>query len=139
MKTIKYLAFMLALLVCNSTFISCSNDDDDEDSTIVTPETTSKIVGTWIERYESNSDMIEVTTFIFTTSGTGQMIYRIEDSKGVGVSADPNNFQYTYNEETEEIRLKFDGDPTLYNGKATITGTTLMLSFGGTYYSLSKQ
>lgn len=136
---------MLAMLVCCMGTVSCSSDDDDDDLTTVTPpagssdETPSKIVGTWVERFQSSSNTIQVTTFTFTSSGVGQMIERAEYTNGFGISSDPINFRYTYNEGTEVIRMTFDGDATLYNGTATITGNTLMLSIKGTYYSLSKQ
>ena len=36
MKTLKYLSFMLMLMVCSAGFTSCSDDDDDVDTSVIT-------------------------------------------------------------------------------------------------------
>lgn len=126
--------FMMAMCVCS--FTACSSDDDDASPAELVA--TSPIVGTWVERYDYGS-FVSVTTFVFNANGKGSMRVREEYSNQPALNQDPIAFSYTYNSESEIIKLKFDGDGTLYTGMATITGSTLMLSYNGTYYSLTKQ
>lgn len=109
-------------------FTSC--DDDDE------PTSTSQIYGTWEERF-SYEEGVEVTTFEFKKNGSGLKTYRIETASGAGVTADPVSFTYTYTEDGT-ISLKFENDGTLYTGTCSITGSSMMLRYGGTYYALKK-
>lgn len=121
--------FMMVLCVC--VFSSCSSDDDEDGGS-------SAIVGTWVENYDY-SDYTVVTTFTFNSDGSGVRIERAEYTNGQALTFDPLNFTYTYNEESETIRLKFDNDGTLYTGTASITGKTLVLRYNDTYYTLIKQ
>lgn len=127
---------MMTMCVCS--FTACSSDDDDDDAPAAESVATSPIVGTWVERYDYNTRVV-VTTFVFGADGKGTMSVREEYSNRPALNQYPVAFNYTYNAETEVIKLKFDGDGTLYTGMATITGSTLMLSYNSTYYSLTKQ
>lgn len=122
----------LMMAMCVFTFSACSDDDDDSGSN------GSAIVGTWVERFDYSS-YVGVTTFNFNADGTGVKSYRQEYSDNPGLTQDPVSFYYTYNGETGAITLKFENDGTLYSGTASITGKTLVLKYGGTYYTLSKQ
>lgn len=127
---------MMTMCVCS--FTACSSDDDDDDAPAAESVATSPIVGTWVERYNYGSFITE-TKFVFGADGKGTMRVREEYPNQPALSQDPVAFSYTYNAETEVIKLKFDGNGTLYTGMATITGNTLMLSYNNTYYSLDRQ
>lgn len=123
---------MLAMIACSVAFVSCSDDDDDDS------ENSSKnIVGTWVENYQYSSSETLITTFTFKANGSGTMTERLEYSDGSGLTSDPVSFSYAY-DGTSTIQLKFADNNTLYTGTATITGNTLILTFGGTYYTLIK-
>lgn len=122
-----WLTVMMIATLCVG-FTSC--DDDDE------PTSTSQIYGTWEERF-SYEGGVEVTTFEFKKNGSGLRTYRIETASGSGVTADPVSFTYTYTEDGT-ISLKFENDGTLYTGTCSITGSSMMLRYGGTYYALKK-
>lgn len=124
------------MALCTCCFSACGDDDDE--NTTTPPASVSPIVGTWVEEFDDGSNLIQVTTFIFRSDGTGTQTTRYESS-GSGFTLDPTEFTYSYNEETETIRLKFDGNGTLYTGTASITGNTLILRYNDTYYSLRKQ
>lgn len=137
-KFLLSLMSFLMMTMCVCSFTACSSDDDDDDAPAAESVATSPIVGTWVERYDYNNRVV-VTTFVFGADGKGTMSVREEYSNRPALNQDPVAFNYTYNAETEVIKLKFDGDGTLYTGMATITGSTLMLSYNSTYYSLTKQ
>ena len=137
-KFLLSLMSFLMMTMCVCSFTACSSDDDDDDAPAAESVATSPIVGTWVERYDYNTRVV-VTTFVFGVDGKGTMSVREEYSNRPALNQDPVAFNYTYNAETEVIKLKFDGDGTLYTGMATITGSTLMLSYNSTYYSLTKQ
>lgn len=130
---------VLFCLLGSLTLASC--DDPDPDPVIVPipdPEPVSPIVGTWVERFD-NGSYIEVNTFTFKETGKGSWVYREEDYKGQGVSADPRNFSYVYKEDDGIIRMTFENDATLYSGTADITGNTLILRIADTYFSLTRR
>lgn len=137
-KFLLSLMSFLMMTMCVCSFTACSSDDDDDDAPAAESVATSPIVGTWVERYDYNTRVV-VTTFVFGADGKGTMSVREEYSNRPALNQYPVAFNYTYNAETEVIKLKFDGDGTLYTGMATITGSTLMLSYNSTYYSLTKQ
>lgn len=131
---------VLFCLLGSLTLASCGGDDDDDDEILPPPETpaVSPIVGTWMERFD-NGSYIEVNTFTFKETGKGSWVYREEDYKGQGVSADPRNFSYVYKEDDGIIRMTFENDATLYSGTADITGNTLILRIADTYFSLTRR
>lgn len=123
------MAFAMIAMLCVG-FASCGDDDEG-------PNPISQIKGTWEERYVNSDGQSEITTFQFNSNGTGVQTIRIE-SGSIGITADPIAFNYTYREDGT-IQLKFDGDGTLYTGTCTITGNTMMLRYGNTYYSLTRK
>lgn len=119
-----FLPFFI-MAICIGSLTACSSDDED-----------SPIVGTWKEVYE-NEGNVYTTTFVFNADGTGVRTLRQEQG-GIGVTVDPIKLYYTYDPQSTNISLKFDGDDTLYSGTAVITGKTLMLRYNGSYYALIK-
>lgn len=95
------------------------------------------MVGTWEESFfNDNLDETIITTFVFNSDGTGVMTVRLDEA---GITQDPQSFSYTYNAETEVFRIRFENDATLYSGTASLTGSTLVLRYADTYYSLIRK
>lgn len=110
--------------------VSCDKDE----------EVSNPLVGTWEEIFEyEDESTITTTTFTFNSDGTGVKTVRVDVPGSPGLTQDPLGFSYTYNEETEVFRIKYDKDGTLYTGTASLTGKTLVLRYGDTYYSLKKK
>ncbi|MCM1313187.1 MAG: hypothetical protein NC206_09060 [Bacteroides sp.] len=129
MKTLKYFSILLMTLLFSVNLTSCSDDDDDEPS--------NPLIGTWVERYQpSASTGYVVTTFKFEKDGTGVQTTRIESSSS-GFTLDPVSFLYSYKD--GDISIKFEDDVMLYSGTAKITGSVMILKYGNTYYTLTKQ
>lgn len=120
--------FLMAL--CVTSFTACSDDDGDGGGG-------NPLVGTWEESFfNDNLDETIITTFVFNSDGTGVMTVRLDEA---GITQDPQSFSYTYNAETEVFRIRFENDATLYSGTASLTGSTLVLRYADTYYSLIRK
>lgn len=143
-KFLLSLMSFLMMTMCVCSFTACSSDDDDDaPASVGEPVATSPIVGTWVE-HEEYSNLVLVTKFVFGADGKGSRTVRREYKNGApSESQDPVNFNYTYNEETQVINIKFDGSTGMLRGEASITGNTLMLIFpyddGYLTYNLIKQ
>lgn len=126
-----FLSFFIMTL-CFTSFTACSEDDGEKTAS-------NPLVGTWEEVFRIDSESTTTTTFTFNSNGTGSKTIRLDVVGSPGLTQDPEYFSYTYNAETEAFRIKFDDDATLYNGTASLTGNTLVLRYGDTYYSLKRK
>lgn len=109
MKTKKILSMFLFGALMGAALVSCSSDDDNNDSTPT-------IVGTWTE---VNGD----DRYTFYQDGTG-MKYELEDGKWE--QDDTDKFKYVYNESKKTV------DITRYNKgvqkKSTINATDVNIT-----------
>ncbi len=109
----KIFSMMLMLLVMSVSMVSCSDDDDEPAAPA------SKIVGTW-QQTNSYGTKIAIT---FNTDETGYIVYTYatgNDSREV--------FEYTYDEEDDELYINGDDCQLAGYYDVAITATKLVLS-----------
>lgn len=104
---------MLMLLVMSVSMVSCSDDPDEP----VVP--TSKIVGTW-QQTNSYGTSIAIT---FNADETGYIVYRYDSG-----NEDREVFEYTYDEEDDELYINGDDCQLAGYYDVAITATKLILS-----------
>lgn len=121
-KTLKFLSWMLVMLLAVTFTTSCSDDDDNTPEPTPAPTPTNALVGSWQGDYTNGKHYV----MTFYDDGTG--VERDEDAS--------ENFKYSY---TGNLLIIDYNRSQSISYTVSITGKTLMLiKSDGIYYTLTR-
>lgn len=119
-KELYWIFTAVMALMLSFGFVSCSEDDEEDDN---------PIVGTWIMQHQPNTDY---DSYVFRRDGTGSMtIYRIS-------SGNNSTYPFTYSYGDNILSIVYnDGDREMW--RVTLTGQTMTMTDGEYLFSYQKQ